>query len=810
MRVRNRMMARSDGRLYCHIDIEGVAVHEGGVWPVVSARRGMADIPAEVYPAEHVHNARAWILVLPFFEKAVFDVRISADGQDASLRVSCARARFESPARHLIQRARHKGRNLGIERIQASWVKDRLRPSLDRLMVGERGDVWRVCIAWDGAEEVCPQLTVTDPKGAPIAFEQYEFERQIGLESANGGHLNRYFYSLRLPCACREFALLATDEAGRAEAGFCSCDESFWRFREHECWEHMRDARADDRRYAAWFEEHRAHRGDLEAQRAHRFDRELQFSIIVPCFQSNRQYLAELIESVVLQSYRAWELILVDSSPEDGVVAESAIAAGDERIRVVPVAENTGIVGNTNLGIDAARGDYIAFLDHDDLLEPDALFWYAREIMLDPERSPEILYCDEDLFETAGVWRQPIFKTRLNVDLLYSHNCVTHFLCVSRELIDRIGVSPEDVTGAQDYDLTLRALAAGARFAHVSRVLYHWREHAGSTSGDNAGSKPYAIEAGRLALERHMTSRGICARVEEASQPFVYRVRYELPEPAPLVSVIIPSRDHADVLRACVGSLFERSMYRAFEVIVVENHSVEPETRELYGELAELYGPVFRALDVSDAVEGFNYSRLINLGAAAAAGEYLLLLNNDTEVKSPDFMTEMLGYLQRPEVGVVGAKLYFRDGLTQHAGMLVGPHGTVCHPNQDFESMREGYLSRAVRPGNFSAVTGACQMVRKRVFDEVGGYDEALAVGFNDVDFCFRVRKTGRLVTYTPYAELFHYEFVSRGREVADIAKLERWKREQALFTTRWPEPFLEGDPYSNPNLDPDSVYYGL
>ncbi len=243
---------------------------------------------------------------------------------------------------------------------------------------------------------------------------------------------------------------------------------------------------------------------------------------------------------------------------------------------------------------------------------------------------------------------------------------------------------------------------------------------------------------------------------------------------------------------------------------MVENHSVEPETRDLYGELSEAYGPAFRVLDISDAVEGFNYSRLINLGAAAAAGEYLLLLNNDTEVRSSDFMAEMLGYLQRPEVGVVGAKLYFRDGLTQHAGMLVGPHGTVCHPNQDFEPAREGYLSRAVRPGNFSAVTGACQMVRKSVFDEVGGYDEAFAVGFNDVDFCFRVRETGRLVTFTPYAELFHYEFVSRGREAADAVKLERWKREQALFTTRWPEPFLEGDPYSNPNLDPDSIYYGL
>ncbi|MFR3450484.1 MAG: glycosyltransferase [Collinsella sp.] len=241
-------------------------------------------------------------------------------------------------------------------------------------------------------------------------------------------------------------------------------------------------------------------------------------------------------------------------------------------------------------------------------------------------------------------------------------------------------------------------------------------------------------------------------------------MRYELPEPVPLVSVIIPSRDHADVLRACVGSLFKRSTYRAFEVIVVENHSVEPETRDLYGELSEAYGPAFRVLDISDAVEGFNYSRLINLGAAAAAGEYLLLLNNDTEVRSPDFMAEMLGYLQRPEVGVVGAKLYFRDGLTQHAGMLVGPHGTVCHPNQDFEPAREGYLSRAVRPG-----TSRRSPVRARWCERACSTRSAATMRHLPSVSTMWISasayaRPGRLVTFTPYAELFHYEFVSRGR----------------------------------------------
>lgn len=801
MRIRRRACCRADGRLYCIVDLEGAG---GAPAAEASAEASLAGspIPAELYPYED----GAWVVVLPFLARARLRVTLAVGEERGSFDVNCARARWESS---LVYRLR-KDLPPRLRGVQDSWLHDRLRPSLDRLLAGDGVDVWRVSVTWQGSDETDPALELLDDQGRPLEGRVLPFERQLHVPTPAGVPVNRSFFSVELPEGLRCFVLRARDQSGLARGGFCSSDERFWADKEHETWLHMRDARADDAHYVRWFEEHRAKGGDLEVQAHARLAYEPLVSLVVPCYRSDAGYLGELVSSVRAQSYGRWELLLLDSTPQDGVVRAAAKSAGvpDERVHVLDTSAPRGIVGNTNAGIAAARGDYVAFLDHDDLLEPDALFRYVDALNV-PER-PDVLFCDEDLFSQRGAYRQPIFKTRLNVDLLYSHNCVTHLLCVRRGLVDEMGVSPDDVEGAQDYDLVLRALARGARFAHVARVLYHWREHEGSTSGDHAQSKPYAEEAGRLALARHLESRGIGAEVALTERPFVYRVRYELPDPHPLVSVVIPSRDHVDLLRSCMGSLLERSAYDALEVVVVENNSELPETRAYYHDVQASHPGIVRVIDASSQAGEFNYSRLVNAGAAAARGSYLLLLNNDTEVISTDFVEEMLGYLQRPEVGVVGAKLYFRDGLTQHAGMLVGPHGAVAHPNQDFPPQREGYLSRAVRPGNFSAVTGACQMVRREVFEEVGGYDEDFAVGFNDVDFCFRVRATGRLVTFTPYAELYHYEFVSRGREVADPGKLMRWKREQALFVRRWPEVFVEGDPYTNPNLDVDSAYYGL
>ena len=314
---------------------------------------------------------------------------------------------------------------------------------------------------------------------------------------------------------------------------------------------------------------------------------------------------------------------------------------------------------NTNSGIEQATGDYIAFLDHDDILEPDALFHYVAALNKAAEgERPQVLFCDEDMFQKAGEWGQPVFKTKLNVDLLYSHNCVTHFLMVEKALIDHIGTSPEDVTGAQDYDLTLRCLAAGARFEHVAHVQYHWRVHPGSTADGSADSKPYAIEAGRLALQRHFNALGICGTVEETETPFVYRMRHALPEPAPLVSIVIPTKDHIETLDACVMSIAQKATYTNYEIVLVENNSEAPETFAYYETLPERVAAASEGKGIARVVYWpgeFNYSQIINFGVKHAKGDYLLLLNNDTEVISPDFIEEMMGYLQRPDAGVVGA-----------------------------------------------------------------------------------------------------------------------------------------------------------
>ena len=384
---------------------------------------------------------------------------------------------------------------------------------------------------------------------------------------------------------------------------------------------------------------------------------------------------------------------------------------------------------------------------------------------------------------------------------------------VEKTLIDRIGTSPEDVAGAQDYDLTLRCLSADARFEHVAHVLYHWRVHPGSTADGSADSKPYAIEAGRLALQRHFDSLGVHGTVEETETPFVYRMRYALPEPAPLVSIVIPTKDHVEALDACVMSIAQKATYANYEIVLVENNSEAPDTFAYYETLPERVASASEGKGIARVVYWpgeFNYSQIINFGVEHAKGDYLLLLNNDTEVISPDFIEEMMGYLQRPDAGVVGAKLYFADHLVQHAGIVVGVRGALAHANQDFSAKREGYLARAVRPGSFSAVTGACQMVRRDVFERVGGYDEEFAVGFNDADFCLRVWEAGYRTIFTPYAELYHYEFTSRGREEANEEKLRRWKREQALFMRRWPEFFLDGDPWLGPNLSSDSEYFSF
>lgn len=897
-RIKNLGGCRGDGSFYAKLKIqdawpdEQLCAHVSAVVPSVSTSTAAsipASLPASLFPTD---DPQIWVLQIPLLDAKEITVEVVSQDPAArhlgSITFNYEKIKWESRINYRLR----KELCAEIRDYERRFTQNRYQPQIMRYLEGDDSIIWRTRICWQGSPETKPELQVLDGVGNPIAFTQYFFEFQ---ESVDPDMPHALFVSIELPVDQRYFTLIASDPrqgaredvtsdpkqgagedvtsdpkqdagenatsdpSGQIQPGFCAINPGAYEAFKYETWKYMKDARADDAAYQQWFKTHCATKDELARQRSHQFAHEPLISVIVPCFNSQERYLKELLDSVLAQSYSHWELLLVDATCAiSDVPAKCAEEYGRKldqpsAIRHLPLGGEGNIVTNTNYGIEQAHGEFVAFLDHDDLLEPDVLYHYVEAINNHPNAT--LLYCDEDLFEKAGTYIQPAFKSKINIDLLYSHNYVTHFLMVRRAALLEEGLSDDAVSGAQDYDVTLkmvrRALnssltssnvtnpsnlssstnlastnlanlpnlpleALDNQLIHIPRILYHWRIHEESTSTGNKDVKPYAERAGQIALQRHLDARNIAACVETTDTPFVYRVRYALsaadtPHPIddPIVSIVIPNKDHVDVLDACITSIVERSTFSQFEIIVVENNSINPETFEYYQRLPQ-YDPRVRVTQWPQKDGNFNYSALINFGASQAQGDYLLLLNNDTEVIMPDWIEEMVGYLQRPEVGVVGAKLYFRDHLTQHAGMEVGPFDAVVHVNQDFSSKREGYLAKAVRPGNFSSVTGACQMVSHSLFDELSGYDEALAVGFNDVDFCLRVQQAGYLVTFTPYAELYHYEFVSRGREVADPVKQARWEKERDFFMARWPEPFAHRDPYGNPNLKRNNAYYAL
>ena len=471
---------------------------------------------------------------------------------------------------------------------------------------------------------------------------------------------------------------------------------------------------------------------------------------------------------------------------------------------MVGLEQNLGIVGNTNTGIRAASGDYIAFVDQDDMLEPDALFEYASAICEHPEAS--LLYCDEDSF-TDGIESvfYPRFKPKFNKDALLSHNYVIHMLAVSRKAIDAVELSGEEVEGAQDYDLTLKAIEHGPAI-HIPRVLYHWRNHERSINYGGPNSKPYVTDAAVNALRGYFERTGCRAEVSPGMRPGTHRVLFQA-EDEPLVSVIIPTKDHPELLGACVKSLLERAGWANLEILLVENNSVEERTFAFYDELLALDGRI-RLLRYEGA---FNYSRIINYAAAQANGELLFLLNNDTQAITDGCIRILAGYFQRPEVGVVGPLLLFPDGLVQTAGLALMSDKRLGFINQLLTpETHGGYLASLDCPRNYSAVLGAAQMVRKADFEALGGYDEDLAVTYNDVDFCWRMREAGKIVVYTPHARLYHHEFATRSRDTASPEQAARTEREAALMQARWKSYFEDGDPEMNPECDQANPWFKL
>ena len=545
--------------------------------------------------------------------------------------------------------------------------------------------------------------------------------------------------------------------------------------------------------YQLWAAAHRADEKTLERQRLYRPFYEPKISILVPVYRTPMRYLTEMIESVRCQSYRNWELCIADASMNDDLTnCLTDYADKDARIRFISLKENGGIAENTNAAAELATGAFIGLLDHDDLLAPEALYEVAMALQ---DQITDVVYTDEDKISmNSDRYFDPNLKPDFSPDLLRSHNYITHFFVVKKELFERVGRFRRAFDGAQDYDLILRCTELAANIRHIPKILYHWRMHADSTA-ENPESKLYAYEAGKHAIEEHLKRCGRKGTVEIMPLWGMNHVRYETPGD-PLVSVVIPNMDHTDDLDRCVRSILEKNTYPNVEILIVENNSREKATFAYYKKLREEF-PQIRILRWE---KEFNYSAINNYGVKKANGEYILLLNNDTELIEPESIREMLGVCMQESTGCVGAKLLFADDTVQHAGIVLGFGGFAGHVFSRIGKDDLGYMMRARIIGNFSAVTAACLMVRRDVYEQAGGLDESFAVALNDVDFCLRVREAGYLNVLQPFSMWYHYESKSRGYEDTP-EKAKRFEKEVARFRERWGETVDAGDPYYNPNF---------
>lgn len=525
------------------------------------------------------------------------------------------------------------------------------------------------------------------------------------------------------------------------------------------------------------------------------FPKDIKFSVLVPLYNTPESFLKAMIESVQAQTYKNWELCLADGSDsEHSFVGEMCkkYADGDKRIKYEKLEKNLGISENTNACIRMATGEYIALFDHDDLLHPAALYEVMRAIC---EHGADFIYTDENTFsEEPRDAYNPHFKPDFSPDTLRSYNYICHLSVFSRELLDSVGYFRSEYDGSQDYDLILRLTEKAKKVFHIRKILYYWRAHKNSVAQDVA-AKPYTVTAAKKALAAHLERCGLKGEVLDSSVPTTYHIKYEI-DGNPLISVIIPNKDHTDDLDICLKSLYEKSLYKNFEVIIVENNSTEKETFEYYEKIKQRY----ENLKVVIWTGIFNYSAINNFGVNYAKGEYILLLNNDVEIINGSCLEEMLMFAQRKDVGAVGAKLYYSDDTVQHAGVILGLGGTAGHAHKHFGRSHPGYMARASIAQNLTACTAACLMMRRDVFDEVGGLDESFEVAFNDVDLCMKIREKGYLVVFTPYAELYHYESKSRGND-STPEKLERFRGEIDRFKEKWQKQLDDGDPYYNPNL---------
>ena len=544
-------------------------------------------------------------------------------------------------------------------------------------------------------------------------------------------------------------------------------------------------------------------------QRETKFDRMVKISILVPLYNTPMKFLTEMIDSVKNQTYQNWELCLADGSDAQHTeVGEKCreYAAADSRIIYHKLEKNEGISGNTNHCYELATGEYIGLFDHDDILHPSALYEYVKVIN---EQGADYIYCDETTFKGDSIDNMITlhFKPDFSIDNLRANNYICHFSVFSRELLEGTELFRSSFDGSQDHDMILRLTANAKNVVHVPKLLYYWRSHKASVASD-ISAKPYAIAAAKGAVADHLTRCGFKNFEIKSTRAFdtIFEIKYEILS-EDKISILIPNKDHVDDLKRCIESIQTRSTYENYEIIIIENNSENKETFEYYKTLKDQ-----EKIKIVTYEGEFNYSKINNFGAGFATGKYLLLLNNDTQVITMNWLESMLMYAQREDVGAVGAKLYYGDQTIQHAGIVIGlgAHRTAGHTHYKINHDNLGYMGKLCYAQNVSAVTGACLMVKSSLYNELGGLDESFKIALNDVDFCLRLREKGYLNVFTPFAELYHFESASRGIDIEDKAKAERYNEEAGHFRERWKKVLEKGDPYYNPNFSLDHSDYSL
>ncbi len=549
-----------------------------------------------------------------------------------------------------------------------------------------------------------------------------------------------------------------------------------------------------NRQYAKFYKNNLASAAELKEQRNKEFSYAPLISVIVPVYNPKAAHIKAMIASVKDQTYQSWQLCLANGSPDNAEISEilSENAAKDSRIKVKDLTKNLGISGNTNAALSLAACEWIALMDQDDLIAPGALYEYVKSMNEDPEI--DAIYCDEDKLDDKNKKHfDPNFKSDYNIDLLTCNNYICHMFMVRKTVIDTVGAFDPKFDGAQDHDFILRCTDAARKTHHIPKLLYSWRSHRGSTAAE-AVTKTYAFDAGVMAIQSYYDRKGIPAKVSAMDYFGWYRTDFTI-EKEPMISVIIPNKDHIDDLSRCITSILEKITYQNYEIIVVENNSEEAATFDYYNTLPTLSDKI----RVVTWDREFNYSAINNYGATFARGEYLLLLNNDTQVISPDLFTSMMGYCMREDVGAVGPKLLFEDNTIQHAGLLIGVDHAAHHVFLHYRADEMGYLGRAIVSQDLSGVTAACMLIKKKVFDEVGGLDEDFIVAYNDVDLCLKIGAAGYNIVYDAFVRMYHYESKSRGYETSEENKA-RFEAEKAHLLAKWGTR-MDADPYYNANL---------